>query len=68
MRISTLAPIGILVLMAFTWLVAVVATFFGSSSDDGYDYEEDHISVPPQPNSTRRASYLWGDFAPVNLR
>jgi hypothetical protein len=27
MKISTLAPIGILVLMAFTWLVAVVATF-----------------------------------------
>jgi hypothetical protein len=56
MKISTLAPIGILVLMAFTWLVAVVATFFGGSSDDSYDYEEDHISAPPQQDSSRKAS------------
>ena len=56
MRISTLAPIGILALMAFTWLVAMVATFFGRSSDDGYDYEEEHISAPPRQESSRKAS------------
>jgi hypothetical protein len=56
MKFSTLAPIGILVLMTFTWLVAVVATFFGGSSDEGYDYEEEHISAPPQPDSSRKAS------------
>jgi hypothetical protein len=56
MKISTLAPIGILVLMAFTWLVAMVATFFGGSSDDGDDYEEDHVSAPPQSDSSRKAS------------
>jgi hypothetical protein len=42
--------------MTFTWLVAMVATFFGRSSDDDYDYEEDHISAPPQQESGRKAS------------
>ena len=56
MKFSTLAPIGIAVLMAFTWLVAVVATFFARPSDDGYDYEEDHVSAPPQSDSSRKAS------------
>ena len=56
MKFSTLAPIGIAVLMVFTWLVAMVATFFGRPSGDGYDYEEEHVSAPPQPESSRKAS------------
>ena len=56
MKFSTLAPIGIMVLMVFTWLVAMVATYFGRPSDDDYDYEEEHISAPPQHDSARKAS------------
>jgi hypothetical protein len=49
-----IAPIAILALMLFTWVVAIVATYTGRPGDD-YDYEADHATSPSKQEKGRAA-------------
>lgn len=47
------APIAIIALMVFTWVVAAWATYVEGPKDD-YDYENEHSSAPPHVEDSEK--------------
>ncbi|TAL10533.1 MAG: hypothetical protein EPO02_07225 [Nitrospirae bacterium] len=47
------APIAILAVMVFTWVVAAWATY-QEGPQDGYDYEDEHSSAPPHVEDSEK--------------